>query len=175
MSQMGYIMGEEARDKALLQYFEDWKFKHPNPNDLLRVFEKVSGLELDWYNEYFVYTTKTIDYGIQSVLKDGDETKVTLERNGLMPMPMDVVVTYKDGTKEIHYAALRMMRGEKDAETDDKRIVHPDWPWTHPNYEFTVNRPIEEIASIEIDPSGRMADTDRENNKWAAESIEQNK
>jgi len=175
MSQMGYVIGEEARDKALLQYFEDWKFKHPNPNDLLRVFEKVSGLELDWYNEYFVFTTKSIDYGIQSVLKEGNETKITLERIGKMPMPMDVVITYKDGTKEVHHAALRMMRGEKNAETDDKRIIHPDWPWTHPNYEFSVSRPIEEIASVEIDPSGRMADTNRENNKWAAEAIETKK
>ena len=175
MSQMGYVIGEEARDKALLQYFEEWKFKHPNPNDLLRVFEKVSGLELDWYNEYFVYTTKSIDYAIKSVLKEGEETKITLERDGKMPMPMDVVITYKDGTKEVHYAALRMMRGEKKAETDDKRIVHPDWPWTHPTYEFSVSRSIEDIASIEIDPSGRMADTNRENNKWEAETIETNK
>ena len=88
---------------------------------------------------------------------------------------MDVVITYKDGTKEIHYAALRMMRGEKNAETDDKRIIHPDWPWTHPTYEFTVSRSIEDIASVEIDPSGRMADVNRDNNKWVAETIETNR
>lgn len=175
MSQMGYVMGEEARDKALLEYFETWKFRHPNPNDLVRIFEKVSGLELDWYNEYFVFGTKQIDYGIQSVLKEDNKTKVTLQKVGKMPMPMDMVVTYKDGTKEVHYAALRMMRGEKPAETNDKRIVHPDWPWTNPSYEITINRPIEDIASIEVDPSKRMADVNRENNKWEAATIETNK
>lgn len=171
MSQMGYVMGEEARDKALLAYFDEWKFKHPNPNDLLRSFEKVSGLELDWYNEYFVFTTKQIDYGVKEVAGEGDKTKITLERVNLMPMPMDVVVTYKDGTKEVHYMALRMMRGEKQAETSDKRIVHPDWGWVSPTYEFSLDRPISDIVSVEIDPSGRMADVDRENNKWQAESI----
>ncbi len=175
MSQMGYVLGEETRDKALLQYFEDWKFKHPNPNDLIRSFEKVSGLELDWYNEYFVFSTKQIDYGVKEVIKDGNNTKVTLEKLKQMPMPIDVVVTFKDGTKEVHYMALRMMRGEKPAETDDKRIVHPDWPWTHPNYEVMINRPIEEIASIVIDPSGRMADTNRDNNTWTAPGIETKK
>ncbi len=175
MSQMGYVMGEEARDKALLAYFDEWKFKHPNPNDLLRSFEKVSGLELDWYNEYFVYTTKQIDYGVKEVAGEGDKTKITLERVNLMPMPMDVVVTYKDGTKEVHYMALRMMRGEKPAETNDKRIVHPDWGWVSPTYEFSLDRPISDIVSVEIDPSGRMADVDRENNKWQAESIIRNK
>ncbi len=175
MSQMGYVIGEEARDNALIEYFDTWKFRHPNPNDLVRVFEKVSGLELDWYNEYFVFGTKQIDYGIQSVLKEDNKTRVTLEKVGKMPMPMDMVVTYKDGTKEVHYAALRMMRGEKKAETNDKRIVHPDWPWTNPNYEIVINRPIEDIASIEIDPSRRMADVNSENNKWEAATIETNK
>lgn len=172
MSQMGYVIGEEARDRGLLEYFDRWKFKHPNPNDVLRVMEDVSGLELDWYNEYFVYTTKQIDYGIKGVVGEGQKTKVNLERVNKMPMPMDVVVTYTDGTKEVHYMALRMMRGEKPAETDDKRVVHEDWPWTHPTYELTVDRPIAEIASIVIDPSGRMADVNRDNNKWEATAIE---
>lgn len=159
----------------MLEYFETWKFKHPNPNDVLRVFEKVSGLELDWYNEYFVYTTKSIDYGVQEVVGEGNQTKVTLEKVGKMPMPIDVVVTYKDGTKEVHYMALRMMRGEKPAETDDPRVVHPDWPWTNPNYQFMVDRPISEIESIVIDPSNRMADVNPDNNGWSAENLEGNK
>lgn len=171
MSQLGYVIGEEARDKGLLEYFETWKFKHPNPNDVLRVFEKVSGMELDWYNEYFVYTTKTVDYGIKEVVGEKNNTKVTLEKVGLMPMPMDVVVTYKDGTKEVHYMALRMMRGEKPAETNDPRVVHPDWPWTNPTYEFSIGRPISDIVSVEIDPSKRMADVNRDNNAWTAEAI----
>ncbi len=172
MSQMGYVIGEEARDRGLLEYFNRWKFKHPNPNDVLRVMEDVSGLELDWYNEYFVYTTKQIDYSVKDVVGEGEKTKVTLERVSKMPMPIDVVVTYTDGTKEVHYMALRMMRGEKPAETDDKRIVHEDWPWTHPTYELSVDRPVSEIASIVIDPSGRMADVNKENNKWEAEKLE---
>jgi hypothetical protein len=175
MSQLGYVVGEEARDKGLIEYFNTWKFKHPNPTDVMRAFEKASDLELDWYNEYFVYTTKQIDYGVKEVAGEGNKTKITLERVNLMPMPMDVVVTYKDGTKEVHYMALRMMRGEKPAETNDKRIVHPDWGWVNPTYEFSLDRPISDIVSVEIDPSGRMADVDRENNKWQAESIIRNK
>ena len=73
------------------------------------------------------------------------------------------------------YYIEKMMRGEKKAETNDKRIVHPDWPWTNPSYEIVINRPIEDIASIEIDPSKRMADVNSENNKWEAATIETNK
>lgn len=175
MSQMGYVIGEEARDRGLLEYFNRWKFKHPNPNDVLRVFEDVSGLELDWYNEYFVFTTKQIDYAVKEVVGEGNQTKITLDKVGKMPMPTDVVITYKDGTKEVHYMALRMMRGEKPAETNDKRIVHEDWPWTNPSYVLSVDRPISDIVSVVIDPSGRMADVDKENNKWEAEKLEKKK
>ncbi|MEP0712374.1 MAG: M1 family metallopeptidase, partial [Algoriphagus sp.] len=61
LAQMGYIIGEEARDKGILSYWNTWGFKHPNANDFIRIMEKESGLELDWYKVYFVYTTKTID------------------------------------------------------------------------------------------------------------------
>jgi len=70
LEQLGYIMGAEARDKFLLEYYRTWRFKHPNPGDLVRVAEKVSGLQLDWYREYWINTTKTIDYGIDSLWEE---------------------------------------------------------------------------------------------------------
>ena len=58
------------------------------------------------------------------------------------------------------------MRGEKKNETDLERVILPDWPWTHPTYQFTIDSPISEISSIVIDESGYMADVNRENNTW---------
>ena len=52
-------------------YYNSWKFRHPEPNDFIRVMEKTSGLELKWYLSYWVNTTKKIDYGIRNVLKQG--------------------------------------------------------------------------------------------------------
>ena len=74
-----------------------------------------------------------------------------------MPIPMlDVIVTYKDGTKSALYGIENDARRKTKAETDDPRIQHADWPWTHPTYEFSsVDRPISEILSVEIDPSGK--------------------
>ena len=62
LNQMRYIIGQKAFDKGMLEYYDTWKFKHPNDNDFVRVMEKVSGLELDWYREYWVNTTHTVDY-----------------------------------------------------------------------------------------------------------------
>src|SRR5690606_22268825 len=49
LAQLGYVIGEENLKKTLKSYFEEWAFKHPTPNDFIRVAEKVSGLELGWY------------------------------------------------------------------------------------------------------------------------------
>lgn len=167
MAQLEYVVGKAAFDKALLAYFNTWKFKHPNSNDVVRVFEKVSGLELDWYREYFVFTTATIDYGIQGVEALDKGTIVRLERVGRMPMPVDVVVTTRDGKKHVYNMPLQMMRGHKPQElTDASYTVAADWPWTHPTYELVLEEALDQIESVEIDPSQRMADVNRENNSY---------
>ncbi|MEL6558307.1 MAG: M1 family metallopeptidase [Bacteroidota bacterium] len=165
LHQLGYIIGQDVMRKGLLTYYDKWKFKHPNLNDFVRIMEKETNLELDWYYEYWVNTTHTIDYGISKVNKEGNDTKVRLERIGKMPMPLDLEVEYTDGSKEIFYIPLGIMRGEKENETALKRTVLPDWSWTHPEYEFSISG--KEVKSITIDKTLRMADINRDNNEYA--------
>ncbi|MEI6265603.1 MAG: M1 family metallopeptidase [Sphingobacteriia bacterium] len=165
MEQLGYIVGDTVRDKILLAYYNTWRFKHPNPNDFIRVAEKISGMELDWYKEYWIYSTKTIDYAVGDIAVVNDKTSITVKRVGKMPMPIDVLITFKDGTQELHVIPLDLMYGQKPAENAIPRTVHGEWRWTHPDYSFTSNRSIKDIKQIEIDPSMRLADINRTNNK----------
>jgi hypothetical protein len=165
LEQMKYVIGEENLYKGLRRYFNTWKFRHPEPNDFIRVMEKVSSMQLKWYMNYWVNTTKKIDYGIKNVIDNGSSTFVMLERAGEFPMPVDLVVTYKDGAKEMLYIPINETLGNKPVE--DKNIHRMDleaWPWVYPTYTLSINRRVEEILSIEIDPSQRMADVDRKNN-----------
>ncbi len=157
-------MGKNVFDKAFRQYYKTWKFKHPNTTDFKRIMEKESGLELDWFFLDWVGTTRTIDYGIKSALTKDGNTLVTIERIGLMPMPIEVVVSYKDGKKEKYYMPLRIMRGEKKDHGEIPVTVLEKWPWTYPTYTFSIPGTTENIESIEIDPSNRLADVDRSNN-----------
>lgn len=166
LGQMNYLVGRITTAKALKRYYYEWRFKHPNANDWIRVFEKESGLELDWYLDYWINSTHTIDYAIDSVFANNDQTEVKLKKVGQMPMPMDVVVTFADGSQKIFYAPLVIMRGEKPNDRPLERVTLPDWPWTNPYYTFKIDRPIDEIKVIEIDDTGYMADVDRGNNKW---------
>jgi hypothetical protein len=170
LSQLGYVIGQDKLMETIQKYFEDFKFKHPVPNDIKRTAEKVSGMELNWYLKDWTQTTNTIDYGIKSVEADGESTKVTMERIGEMPMPLDILVVGKDGTQQTYYVPLRMMFGEKDNPYPNlKRTVLEDWPWAYPTYEFTLDMPLENVQAIMIDPSQLMADVNGENNVYQAE------
>ena len=169
LSQLRYVIGEENVAKGLHTYYNTWKFKHPNVNDFIRIMEKQSGLELDWYKEYFVNTTQQIDYGITGVNEANGKTTVILNKVGGMPMPLDVVVKYADGSMETFYIPLQIMRGEKPAVDGQKRTLVKDWPWTHPTYEIVLDKKLKKITKIEIDPSKRMADANADDNVWEKE------
>jgi hypothetical protein len=166
LSQLGYIAGEENLKKILLEYYRLWRFKHPNVNDFIRVAEKVSGMKLDWYREYWINTTKTIDYSIDSLWEEGGKTKVRIRRVGNVPMPIDFQLTFKDGSKELHYVPMYLMFGQKpDEDASASRKVYEPWKWTHTTYVIESSRKLTDIAIGEIDPSQRLADTERKDNK----------
>lgn len=80
-------------------------------------------------------------------------------------MPIDVLATYKDGSQEMFYISMNELMGNKSRENKSiKWTVLDAWNWVNPTYTFTIDKPISEIQSLEIDPSQRMADIKRENN-----------
>lgn len=169
LSQLIYLIGEDNLMKTLRRFYDEFKFKHPTPNDIKRTAERISGAHLDWYLTDWTQTTNTIDYGISEVVaSETAQTKITLERIGRMPMPIDLLVEYTDGSKESFYIPLRMMHFEKENPTPEiSRTVLTNWAWAFPNYSFTLAKPKSSIKKITIDPSGLMADIKKENNTFA--------
>lgn len=167
LTQLMYLIGKENLLKTLKKYYADFKFKHPTPNDIKRTAERVTGANLDWYLTDWTATTNTIDYGIKEVKENAATTLITIERIGRMPMPMDVLVEYTDGTSESFYIPLRMMSFEKENPTPAvKRTVLNDWAWAYPTYELNIAKPKAAIKKISLDPSGLMADVKPENNSF---------
>lgn len=165
LHQLKYIMGEENFYKGMRRYYNTWKFRHPEPNDFIRIMEKTSGLQLKWYMTYWINTTKRIDYSLKNVVADNEATFVTLERIGEFPMPIDLWVTYTDGSSELLYIPINETLGNKPVESKTQtRIDQEAWPWVNPTYTLKINKPAKAIARLEIDPSQRMADIDRKNN-----------
>ncbi|PRD49391.1 M1 family metallopeptidase [Sphingobacterium haloxyli] len=162
--QLGYIIGQQNLDQTFLKFYELWKFKHPTANDFKRVAEEVSGINLKWYFNLFINTTRTIDYAIEKV----GNNDITLVNKSNLAMPIDLLVEYEDGSSELFYIPLREMRGEKPAELFSiykgvQRTVLEDWFWTKPSYTVQTNkRPVK----VQLDPSLRLADIESADNSW---------
>ncbi len=162
--QLEYIIGKENLKKTFSEFYKDWKFKHPTPNDFRRTAEKVSGLNLKWYENLFVNTTRTIDYAISNVSSNAIE----LKNLSNFPMPIDLLVEYADGSKELFYIPNLELRGEKPTEEFDlyketKRTVLKPWNWTNPDYSVKISKPVKRVI---IDPTLRLADLNYSNNTY---------
>ena len=163
LDQLSHIVGQDVVDSSLLRYFKEWSFKHPTASDFKRIVERESGIELDWYFDYFVNTTKTIDYAIEEVAKTENGTNVVLKK-GEMPMPIELEVQLKDGTKLNYYIPTVLMRGEKALDTEIVQLR--DWAWTNPYYVISIENEVQDIEAITLHPNNKsIADIERLNDR----------
>ncbi|GAB5539096.1 MAG: M1 family metallopeptidase [Salibacteraceae bacterium] len=163
LNQLRYIVGDQVFESAMKAYFNEWKFKHPTPRDVKRVFERESNLELDWYFEGWVGTTNQIDFRILEVTALNNKTRVLLERVGRLSMPLDILVINGD-KKEWHYIPTQRMRGSRPIRDAEKE--HTPWGSTYLYYELVLDAPIEDIKLISVDPREMMADVNRDDNTF---------
>lgn len=164
LQQLKYIVGETNFTKGMLRYFDTWKFKHPHPYDFIRVMEKTSGMELDWYLDLFTGTLQVTDYSISAVYEKNGKTIVQISRIGELPMPLLVKIETGSGD-ELHYIPLDLMRSDGPF-ANEKVKVHQDWPWVYQAYTLVWDGALSNIKSIAIDPQGWIADMEPNNNKW---------
>ena len=166
LHQLSYVVGTNTLLRGLKQYFNTYQYKHPTPWDFLRIIEKTADMHLGWYYEYMVNSTASVDYGVYSVSKGrrAKHTRITLERKGTMPMPIELRLSKKDGQQQFYYIPLRAMYGIKQVgEQVLSRDILSPWPWTHPYYTFEIPVEIKKIRKLDIDPSRRLLDINLKN------------
>ena len=165
LSQLGYIIGKDNLNKTLKRYYEEFKFKHPTPNDFKRVAEKVSDMELEWYLNDWTRTTNKVDYEIVSY--NPESRGLLIKRKGLIPMPIELSVVFEDLSVKKYYIPIDLTFGSKSFNDDVEEMSV--WSWVQPEYRFFVKDNNKKVVRIEIDPSKRMADVDQENNIFIVE------
>ncbi len=174
LHQLEYIVGKETFDRGMLRYYNEWKFKHPKPYDFIRVMEKESRMDLDWYYRYWIYTTHYVDYGFDPIFEAEDGTAVArIIRYGLIPMPLAVMITLDDGRQIMYNIPIDIQRGHKPAELDGVQYIKaPIWPWVEREYYIYTGIPYEQVVLWEIDPSRRLIDVDPSDNVYPPVSEE---
>jgi len=135
---MAYL-GEEMMNKCKKAYFNKWKFKHPQPEDLREVFEEVSEEDLSWFFNDMIETTKQLDYSIKKVKKENNDLLIKLKNKGDINGPV-VISGVKDG---------KNMKPLWIEGFEDEKTIR----YINDNYDY-----------IQIDPNGDMPELNRNNN-----------
>jgi hypothetical protein len=153
---LGYLammdmLGDDLFRKCLHAYMDRWHGKHPIPWDFFNTFNDVSGKNLDWFWSNWFFSNNYIDYSLKTSAKTAKGYSLTIENIGGMPAPVNVVVTYADGsTEKFHQSPAIWEKGQKLA---------------------TVNIATKkEVASIKLD-GGIFMDADVSNNSNALKAF----
>ncbi|MDO4224266.1 MAG: M1 family metallopeptidase [Bergeyella zoohelcum] len=162
--QLGYIVGEQNLSLILKEFFNEWRMKHPTDKDFLHIAQKISGMDLKWFHNYWINTTKTIDYAVKKVTYEKNKTIITLENAGTLPMPIDFSILTKDNKIINYQIPLNMTREWKKTDIYGAFQTLPYWAWTQKEYTFEIPYTKSQISALGIDFSQRLADINPENN-----------
>ncbi len=158
------ILGPERFDLAFREYSSRWAFKHPQPADFYRSIGSGAGENLNYFWRGWFYTTYANDQAIASVLTQdalpltGDPSRgryyhrVTINNNGGLVLPIELQLTYADGSTE--------------------RVRLPAETWRKNERQFVYGHFSEKpLAAVTLDPDNVYADVKLDNNKWTAPAM----
>ncbi len=151
-----YTLGDELFLKAMQHYFDQWKFAHPYFEDFRNSIIQYTHVDLNWFFDQWMETTKNIDYKVECIKKGSapDEYIIKIKRKGQMQMPIDFTVTAKDG-KQFNYHIPNDWFVKKTTATVLPRWI--GWDNLKPCYEAKVTIP-SGIENVQIDTTNRLAD-----------------
>jgi len=159
-----YVLGDKLFLDAMKHYFNQWKICHPYEEDFRQSIIDYTKVDLNWFFDDWLTTTKTIDYKIKRVYKikdSNDEYALLIKRKGEFHMPLDITCVDKKGNRT-HHIIPNSYFNKKPG----KAIIHEPWiSWDMMNKTNTIRVKSEYgIANVIIDSSGRLADINRLNN-----------
>lgn len=129
-------------DSCMKKYFNNWKFKHPDPNDLKKIFTSTTKKDLDWFFNDLLSTKLKIDYKIESIELDDSTRKFQLvvSNRGDIASPV-VISAIKFGkvTKTVWYDGFKG-KAKLDFPNDDYDEIVIDYYHDIPEINRSNNR-----------------------------------
>jgi aminopeptidase N len=174
-----YVLGDSLFSAAMKHYVAQWKFAHPYPEDFRNSVSQFTHIDLNWFFDEWMETTKNIDYKISRIKKGEFKNQyvIRLKRKGRMQMPVDLQVISKQDSVYNFYIpntwwekpAVKSPLGlqSRAQPREDLGVVLPKWyGWDklQPTYNATVTIP-GGIKNVVIDPTERLADINMLDNR----------
>lgn len=160
------MIGDSLFNKAIKNYFNEWKYSHPQPNDLFRSFERTTNMELDWFWDEWLNKTWTCDYRIEAIRNKWNDfdslsysSYILLKRIQPVSMPLDLRLTLKNGQILNYRIPIEgWLRNNNTQENDLK-------PWHISNKDYLLNLKLpDKISKVEIDPEHKIPEINVFNN-----------
>lgn len=165
-----YVLGNDLFHAAIRNYVEQWKMCHPYFEDFRNSIIQFTHVDLNWFFDQWMETTKTIDYAIQGSpqnIKDNygkptDYYLIKLKRKGTMQMPIDLMAYSKNG--KIYTNTISNTYFLKDK--NKQQYAENTWRgWGVLNKKYTVKIYCPDgMEKISIDTTYRLADVNQLNN-----------
>jgi len=161
ITQLQLLLGDSLFWKGIRHYYQTWRFRHPYPKDLFRVFEAVSGRKLDWFFEEWLNTTWHCDYSVEKYRGHWRtdsrgryyEAAIWFRRREPIVMPVDFRVYLADGSRRDY--RIPVYSGREFFSDDSQSIP----PWHFNRHILRVNLQLpQKIKWVQIDPENRLLD-----------------
>jgi hypothetical protein len=165
LSMLGGVVGDDEVTRAMSEYAEAWRFKHPSPWDYMFFMNESLGQDLGWFWNYWLFTTESVDGSISDVTAAGSSTTVTVRQDGQMPSPVVLQIKLREGAPTATDMPNMHSVGEGEF-----LVTYPADVWFAGSKTFEAELPfaIGQIESIVLDPHGRFPDRDPGDNAWPA-------
>jgi len=161
LRQLQYMFGDSLFDRAMRHYYDRWRFRHPGTRDFERAMEEASGMRLDWFFNEWIGSRKLCDYAIESIGSEpsdsGFTTTLELSNREEAIMPLDITLTYEDGSTAVANVPVEEWR------KPDVAFHLPRWKWVAAEYSASFTTP-KRVTRATIDTSTLLLDIDRTNN-----------
>jgi len=165
LNNLEYVLGEDLFKNAMQHYFQQWKICHPYFEDFRNSIINYSHVDLNWFFDQWLETTKSIDYKVfKPKLLSNQHSKykysLRFERKGTMQMPIDFRVLYKDSSYNDFVIPNSNFSKYSNSQTIPKWL---GWGKLNPQYKFELatDKPIKNVI---IDPSYKLADLNQLDN-----------
>ena len=150
-----YVLGDELFLNAMKHYFGTWKIAHPYNEDFRNAIIQYTKVDLNWFFDQWLETTKRIDYSINEVTDLGNDFfAIEFKRKSRMQMPIDFRVIANNGKQYDFHIPNNWFVKKTNATVLAK---WHGWDKLYPEYTARV-RISSGIKNVIIDPSQRLAD-----------------
>ncbi|MEX0769178.1 MAG: M1 family metallopeptidase [Balneolaceae bacterium] len=141
------MLGKELFQEAYLGFIDRWTYKHPQPWDFFSTIEDLSGRNLNWFWRSWYYETWVLNHAVGEVTQQDESVSIEIQDNGNIPMPVTILITFEDGTKQTEKVPVDVWLSGTRSTTLTVETSQP-------------------VNEVRLDPGEHFPDIDRSNNVW---------